>query len=124
MDPLENLRENEEIRLREIIMRLKSTRSSIQSTIFHELETHHPEHDLKPNESKTAELELAVLVQELMAMREEKADLRAQVHLLEKEKKSLELIISSQQAQEHALKTHIQHLQDELENQESVVSFT
>ena len=56
-------------------------------------------------------------------MREEKADLRAQVHLLEKEKKSLELIISSQQAQEHALKTHIQHLQDELENQESVVSF-
>ena len=63
MDPLENLRETEEIRLREIIMRLKSTRSSIQSTIFHELETHHPEHDLKPNESKTAELELAVLVQ-------------------------------------------------------------
>ena len=63
VDPLENLRETEEIRLREIIMRLKSTRSSIQSTIFHELETHHPEHDLKPNESKTAELELAVLVQ-------------------------------------------------------------
>merc|ERR1712203_954959 len=85
-----------------------------------ELETHHPEHDLKPNESKTADLELAVLVQELMAMREEKADLRAQVHLLEKEKKSLELIISSQQAQEHALKTHIQHLQDELKNQESM----
>ena len=57
-----------------------------------------------------------------MAMREEKADLRAQVHLLEKEKKALDLIISSQQAQEHALKTHIQHLQDELENQDSVVS--
>ena len=43
------------------------------------------------------------------------------VHLLGKEKKSLELIISSQQAQEHALKTHIQHLQDELENQDSMV---
>ena len=43
------------------------------------------------------------------------------VHLLEKEKKSLELVISSQQAQEHALKTHIQHLQDELENQDSMV---
>ena len=57
-----------------------------------------------------------------MAMREEKADLRAQVHLLEKEKKALDLIISSQQAQEHALKTHIQHLQDELENQDSVDS--
>ena len=85
------------------------------------MESHHPEHDLKPNESKTADLEIAVLVQELMAMREDKADLRAQVHLLEKEKKSLELIISSQQAQEHALKTHIQHLQDELENQDSMV---
>ena len=40
------------------------------------MESHHPEHDLKPNESKTADLEIAVLVQELMAMREDKADLR------------------------------------------------
>ena len=87
-----------------------------------DLESHHPEHDLRPIESKTADLEIAVLVQELMAMREEKADLRAQVHLLEKEKKALDLIISSQQAQEQALKTHIQHLQDELENQESLDS--
>ena len=86
------------------------------------MESHHPEHDLRPIESKTADLEIAVLVQELMAMREEKADLRAQVHLLEKEKKALDLIISSQQAQEQALKTHIQHLQDELENQESLDS--
>ena len=122
-DPIENNMDTEEIRLRDIINQLKSLKSSIQATIIQELETHHPEHDLKPNESKTADLELAVLVQELMAMREEKADLRAQVHLLEKEKKSLELIISSQQAQEHALKTHIQHLQDELENQESMVRF-
>ena len=121
-DPIENTVDMEEIRLRDIITQLKSLKSSIQATIIQELETHHPEHDLKPNESKTADLELAVLVQELMAMREEKADLRAQVHLLEKEKKSLELIISSQQAQEHALKTHIQHLQDELENQESMAS--
>ena len=122
-DPIENNMDTEEIRLRDIINQLKSLKTSIQATIIQELETHHPEHDLKPNESKTADLELAVLVQELMAMREEKADLRAQVHLLEKEKKSLELIISSQQAQEHALKTHIQHLQDELENQESMVRF-
>ena len=53
-------------------------RASVQATIIHELESHHPEHDLKPNESKTADLEIAVLVQELMAMREDKADLRAQ----------------------------------------------
>ena len=62
------------------------------------------------------------LPQELMAMREEKADLRAQVYLMEKEKKSLELTISSQQSQEIVLNTHIQHLQDELENQDSLVS--
>lgn len=112
----------EEVKLREIIVQLKSTRASIQSTIIQELETHHPEHEqIGGIESKTADLEMAVLVQELMAMREEKADLRAQVYLMEKEKKSLELIISSQQAQEHALKTHIRHLQDELENQDSMV---
>ena len=39
------------------------------------------------------------------------------------EKKSLELLINSQKAQEVALKTHIQHLQEELENQESMVIF-
>ena len=56
-----------------------------------------------------------------MAMREEKADLRGKMYILEKEKKSLELTISSQNAQEVAMKTHIQHLQDELENQDSLV---
>ena len=114
-------KENEEIKLKDLILQLKASRASVQATLITDLESHHPEHDLKPIESKTADLEIAVLVQELMAMREEKADLRAQVHLLGKEKKSLELIISSQQAQEHALKTHIQHLQDELENQDSMV---
>ena len=54
-------------------------------------------------------------------MREEKADLRGKVYMLEKEKKSLELTISSQDAQEVALKTHIQLLQDGLENPDSLV---
>ena len=57
-----------------------------------------------------------------MAMREEKADLRGKVYIIEKEKKSLELTIGSLNAQEVALKTHIQHLQDELENQELLVA--
>ena len=56
-----------------------------------------------------------------MAMREEKADLRGKVYIMEKEKKSLELTISSCNAQEVAMKTHIQHLQDELENQDALV---
>ena len=54
-------------------------------------------------------------------MREERADLRAQVYVMDQEKKSLELLINSQKSQETALKTHIQHLQEELENQESLV---
>ena len=54
-------------------------------------------------------------------MREEKADLRGKVYIMEKEKKSLELTISSLNAQEVAMKTHIQHLQDELENQDALV---
>ncbi len=68
-----------------------------------------------------ADLETAVLVQELMAMREEKSDLRAQAYLLEREKRALELVINSQQAQESALKSHINHMQMELDNQESLV---
>ena len=56
-----------------------------------------------------------------MAMREEKADLRGNVYIMEKEKKSLELTISTLNAQEVAMKTHIQHLQDELENQDTLV---
>ena len=58
-----------------------------------------------------------------MAMREEKADLRRKVYIIEKEKKSLELTIGSLNAQEVALKTHIQHLQDELENHELLVIY-
>ena len=54
-------------------------------------------------------------------MREEKADLRGKVYTMEKEKKSLELTISTLNAQEMAMKTHIQHLQDELENQDNLV---
>ena len=56
-------------------------------------------------------------------MREEKADLRRKVYIIEKEKKSLELTIGSLNAQEVALKTHIQHLQDELENHELLVIY-
>ena len=78
-----------------------------------------------PSSMRSAtDLEMAVLVQELMAMREDKADLKRQAYLLEREKKALELIINSQQAQETALKSHINHMQMELDNQESLVSFS
>ena len=116
--------------IRECVGRLKLIRSSIQSTVV-ALESLHSEFDDVPPAGSSsagsslrsaADLEMAVLVQELMAMREDKADLKRQAYLLEREKKALELIINSQQAQETALKSHINHMQMELDNQESLVS--
>ena len=124
-------------RIRDYVGQLKLIRSSIQSTVVG-LESLHSEFNEVPHPSSStsggasasspssmrsaADLEMAVLVQELMAMREDKADLKRQAYLLEREKKALELIINSQQAQETALKSHINHMQMELENQESLVS--
>ena len=122
-------------RIREYVGQLKLIRSSIQSTVVG-LESLHSEFDDVPRPASSgsayspsslrsaADLEMAVLVQELMAMREDKADLKRQAYLLEREKKALELIINSQQAQETALKSHINHMQMELDNQESLVSFS
>ena len=121
--------------IREYIAQLKLIRSSIQSTVVG-LESLHTEFDDVPRTAScdgasspsslrsAADLEMAVLVQELMAMREDKADLKRQAYLLEREKKALELIINSQQAQETALKSHINHMQMELDNQESLVSLS
>ena len=121
-------------RIRECVGRLKLIRSSIQATVVG-LESLHSEFEDVPLAASSsggsscpsslrsaADLEMAVLVQELMAMREDKADLKRQAYLLEREKKALELIINSQQAQETALKSHINHMQMELDNQESLVS--
>ena len=124
-------------RIREYVGQLRLIRSSIRSTAV-ELESLHSEFEDVPQPSapaangsaaspsscmrSAADLEMAVLVQELMAMREEKADLKKQAYLLEREKKAMELIINSQQAHETALKSHINHMQMELENQESLVS--
>lgn len=46
------------------------------------------------------------------------AELKAQLYLLEKEKKSLELKLSSQEAQEQAYLVHIEHLKSEVEEQQ------
>lgn len=48
---------------------------------------------------------------------EEMAELKAQLYLLEKEKKALELKLSSREAQEQAYLVHIEHLKSEVEEQ-------
>lgn len=45
---------------------------------------------------------------------EEKAELKAQNYLLEKEKKSLELRLSTMESQEHAYLVQIEHLKSEV----------
>lgn len=48
---------------------------------------------------------------------EEMAELKAQLYLLEKEKKALELKLNSREAQEQAYLVHIEHLKSEVEEQ-------
>lgn len=51
-------------------------------------------------------------------MREDKAELRARVYLLERERSALELKLSSQEAQQAAQQATAQHLQAQLQDVE------
>ncbi|KAM7315038.1 colorectal mutant cancer protein [Ixodes scapularis] len=105
----------EEQRLREYLGQLRSERSAVRSTLL-ELETVHVEPRGAPSllDAHKLDLENAVLMQELMAIKEEKAELKAQVYLLEKEKASLELQSGSWGAREQAYTVSLDHLRAEL----------
>ena len=115
----EEFNKSDEHRLREHISSLKSVRASIQASIL-DLEPLHIDPDLSANSLRKngrdsqADLESAVLQQELMASRESEADLRAKVYLLEKEKANLDLMLADRVSIEQVLRGHIQHLQEEL----------
>lgn len=112
----------EAARLKSHIQQLRSERTTVGLTVL-ELESLHeyPQDPssardnmkLDANEAKL-DLENAVLMQELMAFKEEKAELKAKNYLIEKEKKALELKINSRDAQEHAYIVHIEHLKAEV----------
>lgn len=116
---------HDESRLRDHISYLKTVRSSIQGSIA-ELEPLHNDPDIPKSLSSGSrqgssqskynqlDLEQAVLQQELMAGREDRADLRAKVYLLEKEKANQELMLADRVNIEQMLRSHIQHLQEEL----------
>lgn len=92
-----------------------------------ELETVHVEplnskNTISLAEARKLDLETAVLMQELMAMREDKAELRARVFLLEKERSTIELKLNSREAQIAAQNTAIQHLQDQLGDTEAMLA--
>ncbi|XP_044773023.1 colorectal mutant cancer protein isoform X1 [Neomonachus schauinslandi] len=110
----------DEQRLKDYIQQLRNDRAAVKLTML-ELESIHIDplsYDVKPRgDSQRLDLENAVLMQELMAMKEEMAELKAQLYLLEKEKKALELKLSTREAQEQAYLVHIEHLKSEVEEQ-------
>ncbi|MCI4394488.1 hypothetical protein PGIGA_G00169280 [Pangasianodon gigas] len=111
----------DEQRLKDYIQQLRNDGAAVKLTML-ELESVHIDplsYDLKPRaDSHRLDLENAVLMQELMAMKEEMAELKAQLYLLEKEKKALELKLSTREAQEQAYLVHIEHLKSEVEEQQ------
>ncbi|XP_036742879.1 colorectal mutant cancer protein isoform X2 [Manis pentadactyla] len=111
----------DEQRLKDYIQQLRNDRAAVKLTML-ELESIHIDplsYDVKPRgDSQRLDLENAVLMQELMAMKEEMAELKAQLYLLEKEKKALELKLSTREAQEQAYLVHIEHLKSEVEEQQ------
>jgi len=108
----------DEQKLRDYIQQLKNDRSSVKITVM-ELESVHidplmPESAAANPDAQRLDLENAVLMQELMAMKEDKAELRSQNYLLEKEKAALELQLSGKQSQEQAYVVQIEHLKSEI----------
>ncbi|KAJ8287213.1 hypothetical protein GJAV_G00048960 [Gymnothorax javanicus] len=108
----------DEQRLKDYIQQLRNDRAAVKLTML-DLESVHIDplsYDVKPRgDSQRLDLENAVLMQELMAMKEEMAELKAQLYLLEKEKKAVELKLGTHEAQEQAYLVHIEHLKSEVE---------
>ncbi|XP_031658699.1 colorectal mutant cancer protein isoform X2 [Oncorhynchus kisutch] len=126
VQPWESLSSNshtrdDEQRLKDYVQQLKNDRAAVKLTML-ELESVHVDPlslEIKPRgDTHRLDLENAVLMQELMAMKEEMAELKAQLYLLEKEKKAVELLLSTREAQEQAYLVHIEHLKAEVEEQQ------
>ncbi|XP_011254084.1 colorectal mutant cancer protein isoform X1 [Camponotus floridanus] len=116
----------DEQRLRRHISRLKGERTMVRSTAV-ELESVHAEplnskNTISLAEARKLDLETAVLMQELMAMREDKAELRARVFLLEKERATIELKLNARDTQIAAQHATIQHLQGQLSDAEAMLA--
>ncbi|CAL8130708.1 unnamed protein product [Orchesella dallaii] len=125
------LMKNEESRIRDLIITLKTEREAMKQTVTEveswSLESLYPSKPPSPCdilEARKLDLETAVLMQELMAMREERAELRAQLFLLEKEKASLEQRLQSHEAQEEAYRARINYLKSEILDYQNSVADT
>jgi len=124
----DTLSKDEEHRLRDYIKRLKSERKTYKATVCEKLESVNEYFDPPPesasNTSERSEkrrfnmdLETAVILEDMEALKEERAELKHTIYLLEKEKRALELKMNSRDAQEQAYVVHIEHLKSEVKEQ-------
>lgn len=111
-----------ERKVRDIITKLKVDRTSLECTIQivslpleSVLVDPMPKDVLPLAEARKMDLEMAVIMQELMAMREERSRLRTQVYILEKERVTNE-------TQHKTSAVHLKLLQAQLESSESAVA--
>jgi len=111
---------SEEMRLREHICQLKTIRATIQGTVVDLEPLHNHVHATSTNINSTGlnsnqdQIENAVIKQELMASKEEIADLKAKIYVSDKEKTGLELTLQERRAMETMLRTHVHHLQEQV----------
>ncbi|XP_043234114.1 colorectal mutant cancer protein-like [Amphibalanus amphitrite] len=104
---------SDETRVRQHIQRLKVERALVCGTTVHLESTCHtppPPRPLSPAAAQRLDLEHAVLVQELMALREERAELRSRLFLVERERTGLELKLASCAASEQAHRLQLERL--------------
>ncbi|XP_065156783.1 colorectal mutant cancer protein isoform X2 [Atheta coriaria] len=114
-----------ENRLREHVSRLKAERSNIQGT-YVALEStqieNAPTRAASSQESRKIDLEMAVLMQELMGLREEKSELISRLFLMEKEKSAMEVKLKYVEGQQRAQGAALKNLQGQLKDTEALLS--
>ncbi|XP_076252292.1 colorectal mutant cancer protein isoform X2 [Rhynchophorus ferrugineus] len=114
-----------ELRLREHVSRLKAERSNIQGTCVALESTQVENTPVRPSSSQEArkmDLEMAVLMQELMGLREDKSELLSKLFLLEKEKNSLEHKLKYVETQQKAQSATLKNLQGQLKDTEGLLA--
>ncbi|XP_044756213.1 colorectal mutant cancer protein isoform X2 [Coccinella septempunctata] len=114
-----------ETRLREHVSRLKAERSNIQGT-FVALESTYveniPAKPMNNQESRKMDLEMAVLLQELMGLREEKSELVSKIFALEKDKSAMQLKLKYVEGQQRAQSATLKNLQGQLKDTEALLA--
>ncbi|XP_044742607.1 colorectal mutant cancer protein isoform X2 [Chrysoperla carnea] len=122
--------EDHETRLRAHVSRLKANRSNVEGTAVI-LESLHNEispisgggrHGTVIQDMRKLDLETAVLMQELMALREDKAELTAKVYHLEKEKIASDLKLACLETQQRAQTSALNNIRGQLADTEALLS--